>query len=195
MKKCGTTRHVTDDNKIRRTCNSCWLTEATSTLRISNTYCFYEATMVKWTRLNVTFIRILPVISLFTYILCDLSKELNSSCCDPVFVFVQVLLWELRYNKNCTTEAVLSIWVMTEHKILYISCKYVFDTRARAYILERARFAKLRNETLSFVMSVRLSVRPLGTRLPLDGFSWHLVFEYLSKICQENSSLLKIWQD
>jgi hypothetical protein len=40
-----------------------------------------------------------------------------------------------------------------------------------------------------------LWVRPHGTtRLPLDGFSWNLVFEYFSKICRENSSFVKIGQ-
>ena len=29
------------------------------------------------------------------------------------------------------------------------------------------------------------------TRLPMSGFSWHLIFEYLSKICPENWSSLK----
>jgi hypothetical protein len=49
----------------------------------------------------------------------------------------------------------------------------------------------LRKATISFVVSVR----PNGkTRLPLDGFSWNLILEYLSKICQENSSFIKIWK-
>jgi hypothetical protein len=40
-------------------------------------------------------------------------------------------------------------------------------------------FAKLREATVSFVMSVCLSVRSYGTtRLPLDGFLWYLIFEY-----------------
>ena len=35
-------------------------------------------------------------------------------------------------------------------------------------------------------LPVRLSVPPHGTtQLPLDGYSWNLVFEYLSKICRE----------
>jgi hypothetical protein len=33
-----------------------------------------------------------------------------------------------------------------------------------------AAFAKLRKTTISFVMSVRLSICPHGTWLPLDGF-------------------------
>jgi hypothetical protein len=49
-------------------------------------------------------------------------------------------------------------------------------------------------------LSVRLSVRPsahphVTTRIPLDGFSWNLIFQNFSKICRENSCLIKIWQD
>ena len=40
---------------------------------------------------------------------------------------------------------------------------------------------------------VCLSVRPHGTtRLPLEGFSWNLIFQHFSKICRENSSFIKI---
>jgi hypothetical protein len=47
-------------------------------------------------------------------------------------------------------------------------------------------FAKLRKATINFVMSVRLFVCPHGTtRLPLDGFSWNLIFESFSKICRK----------
>jgi hypothetical protein len=50
-------------------------------------------------------------------------------------------------------------------------------------------FAKLRKTIISFVMSVR----PHGTtRLPLDRFSWNLIFAYFSKICEENSSFIRI---
>ena len=45
---------------------------------------------------------------------------------------------------------------------------------------------------LSVRLSVCLSVRPHGTtQLPLDGFLWNLTFEYFSKICRENSNLIK----
>jgi hypothetical protein len=44
--------------------------------------------------------------------------------------------------------------------------------------------------------SVRPSVHPHGTtRLPLVGFSWHLIFVDFSKICRENSHLLTIGQE
>jgi len=55
-------------------------------------------------------------------------------------------------------------------------------------------FAKLRKTTVSFVMSVRPSVRPHGTRLPLNRFSLNLICEYFSKICPENSSFIEMWQ-
>jgi len=43
-------------------------------------------------------------------------------------------------------------------------------------------FTKLRKATMSFVMSVRPSVRPHGTTLlPLDGFPWNLIFEYFDE--------------
>ena len=44
-------------------------------------------------------------------------------------------------------------------------------------------------------MSVRPSSRPHGTtRLLLEGFSLTSIFEYFSKICRENSSLIKTWK-
>jgi hypothetical protein len=56
-------------------------------------------------------------------------------------------------------------------------------------------FAKLRKATVSVVMSVRLSVCLRGTtQLPLDGFSWNLIFESFSKIYWENSRFIKIGQ-
>jgi len=57
-------------------------------------------------------------------------------------------------------------------------------------------FAKLRKATTSFVITVHPSVCPPGiTRRPLDGFSWNLTFEYISKICPEYSGLIKNWQE
>jgi hypothetical protein len=50
--------------------------------------------------------------------------------------------------------------------------------------------------TGNFVMSVCLSVRPrVITRLPLEEFSWNLIFEYFSKICPVNSSFIQIYQE
>ena len=59
--------------------------------------------------------------------------------------------------------------------------------------------AKLRKATISFVMSIRLSVRP-SFRMEHLGSHWTnfhdiRVFEYFSKMCGENSSFLKIGQE
>jgi hypothetical protein len=57
-------------------------------------------------------------------------------------------------------------------------------------------FTKLRKATISFVMSVRLSVCPHGTsRLLLDESIWKLIFDYFSTICRENSIFIKIGQE
>jgi len=53
-------------------------------------------------------------------------------------------------------------------------------------------FAKLRKATNSFVMSIR----PHGTiQLPPNRFSWNSILEHFSKLCQENSSFIKIEQE
>ena len=55
------------------------------------------------------------------------------------------------------------------------------STSRQDYFLDA--FAYLRPATISFVMCVRLSVYPHGTtRLPPDGFSLNLIFEYFSNI-------------
>jgi hypothetical protein len=55
-------RQTTDDSIIRRMRFARWIPEATNTLGICNTYCFSKARMVTRLRLNVTFIRTLPVL-------------------------------------------------------------------------------------------------------------------------------------
>ena len=51
---------------------------------------------------------------------------------------------------------------------------------------------KLRKATVSFLMSVCLSVCPHGTTLlPLDGLSWNLISENCLNICRLNSSFIK----
>ena len=57
-------------------------------------------------------------------------------------------------------------------------------------------FRKTAKHVYSFssCLSVCPSVLPyLTTRLPMDGFSWNLIFENLTKICWEYWSLIKIW--
>jgi hypothetical protein len=87
-------------------------------------------------------------------------------------------------------------WLYLEWPKLYIFLMHFLRTRlpeTTVYVL--GAFANLRKETIRFVTPVCLSVRPHGTtRLPLYGFPWNFVFEYFSKICRGNSSLIKIWQ-
>jgi len=54
-------------------------------------------------------------------------------------------------------------------------------------------FANLRNETISFVVSVCQSLRPHGSaRLLQDGFLCYLIFEYFSTVCGENYCFKKL---
>jgi hypothetical protein len=53
-------------------------------------------------------------------------------------------------------------------------------------------FAKFRKATVSFVMSVSPSIRPHGTTwLPLDGFSWNLIFVFSRKSVEKTQVSLK----
>jgi len=58
-------------------------------------------------------------------------------------------------------------------------------------------FAKFQRRLLgSSYASVRPSVCPHGTtRLSQNVFSWNLTFKYFSKLCRENLSYIKIWQE
>jgi len=72
--------------------------------------------------------------------------------------------------------------------LFFFFVKYV----SKVSYLFLGAYAKLRKATISFVMSVRSSISPREiTWLPLDGFLLNFVFEYFSKISQQNSSLIK----
>jgi hypothetical protein len=82
-----------------------------------------------------------------------------------------------------------SFYMFLERMIFHTCSKKV---RQRGIQLSLGMFAKLQQATVSFI----LSVCQYGTnRLPLDIFSWNLMFEDFSKICFENSSLIKIGQE
>jgi len=55
-------RQATDDNIIRRVRFACWIEKATDELRICNIYFFSTAAVITRERLNVTLIRIVPVL-------------------------------------------------------------------------------------------------------------------------------------
>jgi len=82
-----------------------------------------------------------------------------------------------------------SFYMFSECMIFHTCSKTV---RQRDRHLSLGIFAKLQIATVSFILSVCLSVSQYGTnRLPLDIFSWNIIFEDFSKICFENSSLIK----
>jgi len=56
-------------------------------------------------------------------------------------------------------------------------------------------FAKLRKAIISFVMSVRPSVRMERLGSHWTDFHANLIFVYFAKICRGNSSLIEIWKE
>ena len=52
MEKYGRAGQSTDYNKVRHMRIACWIPQATNTLRICNSYCFYKAAIVMGKRLN-----------------------------------------------------------------------------------------------------------------------------------------------
>ena len=62
----------------------------------------------------------------------------------------------------------------------------------RPHLVLVSYWARAQNCEKRLLASSCLSVRPHGkTPLPLDGFSWNLIFEDFSKACRENSSFFK----
>ena len=66
------------------------------------------------------------------------------------------------------------------------------QTRNKIIYTFNARSKKLRKATIGFVMLIRLSVRM--EQLGCQWISWRLIFEYFSKICREQSRLIKMRQ-
>ena len=90
------------------------------------------------------------------------------------------------------TVRLLPSWHSQGHRCLYLySCPVIFCQINRCTYTFLCLFAKLQKGAIS--LSCCLSVCLHGTtRLPLDRFWWNLMFELFSKICRENSSLIKI---
>jgi hypothetical protein len=66
--------------------------------------------------------------------------------------------------------------------VRYLRLSCMANRKLASATLFLGAFAKSRKATITFVLSVRPSVRPHGrTRLPLDGFSWNLIFQDFSK--------------
>jgi hypothetical protein len=92
----------------------------------------------------------------------------------------------------------LSFILLFNHSIDYLSLLSIFLCFV-SYLLILGEFAKLRKATVSFVTSVRLSVcqsiRPSARNnaAPIGRIVTNF-YEYISKICQGNSSFFNIWQ-
>ena len=105
---------------------------------------------------------------------------------DEIGVNQNICMQSLNFKSTLLLSVVISFCVCN-------TVIQIFQTEINGTFL--GAFAKLRKATISFVMSVRLSVCPHGTsRLPLDGFSRNLILQYSSKIIRENSSFIKIVQ-
>jgi len=60
----------------------------------------------------------------------------------------------------------------------------------------RAFYASLQNCEKHMLASSYVFVRPHGTTtVQLNGFSWDLIFDYISKMRTENSNFIKISQE
>jgi hypothetical protein len=62
-----------------------------------------------------------------------------------------------------------------------------FRLRLHLFLILSGAIAKLRKATISFVAYLCPYVCPQGKTLPLN-ISWNSIFQYFSKICQENST-------
>jgi hypothetical protein len=79
---------------------------------------------------------------------------------------------------------------LTLYSLVFCVRMGMFNTEISEFVTV---FAKL---GIPLLASLCLSVCPRGTtRLPLGRFSWNLIFEYFSKICRENSSIIRNGQE
>jgi len=98
--------------------------------------------------------------------------------------FIYILLYLIFFSLIHYICMVVSLYLCTSFLVVwcvaFLLCvqDVLLSTVARTHNWFLGSFAKLRKATISFVTSVC----PHGpTRLPLEGFSWNLIFEYVSK--------------
>lgn len=72
-------------------------------------------------------------------------------------------------------------------------CYFIIDQLTAIF----SAFKKFRKVIIIFVMSVSPSVLCTygRTRLPLERFSWNMVFAYFPKVSGENLSFIKTWEE
>ena len=123
-----------------------------------------------------------------------------STCLAPesFFIFIFLFSWFIVQKIFSSISYIFFLflyWIRILQAIqnmpLKSSFPVLFSAVALSLIFRRLR--KIAKATISFVMSVCLSVRPhRTTRLPFYGCSFKMIFEYISKICQENSCFINL---
>ena len=115
--------------------------------------------------------------------------------------------WSLKNcpSAKCKNATDLILWTMalSENKMSH-SLKFQFDAVGLLLFcdnlcnfLDFRRAHKISESDYQFrlvCVSVCLSVRMENLGFLLDRFSWNLIFEEFTKLCQENSTFIKIWQ-
>jgi hypothetical protein len=86
-------------------------------------------------------------------------------------------------------------WLEVLHRARWLQCVNMLYYKAAYTFQERSQNSEKRLLAPSCLSVCLSSCPPETTRLPLEGFSWNTTFEDFSKIYQENSSFIKIWQE
>ena len=96
------------------------------------------------------------------------------ACLHVTFIQPQLLRWKLLTKSNYNPTLVL-VW-------LYLNSALVLKL-----------FRMCLGDVVTFVMFVCWS--ECSNWLPLDVFSWNLIFEYFSKIYREHLNFIKVWEE
>jgi len=100
--------------------------------------------------------------------------------------------------RGTTTRGLIALIIGRAHYRTNVTLTYTYLPIYLGLFLAHSENCKRRllaSWCMCACLSVSVSVGPhRTTRLPMDGFSWNLIFEYLSKICRGNPRFIKIWQ-
>jgi len=170
-------------------CDTQFSIRYTSYLECTLTQCSIE-----YIRRSVTYIYFLSFPAL------DLWRHVTLEWCEQ-FPCELTFWWILLFSQTINT---VSFW----YALIYSPLRGFFKLRTPRHILlvlnwnhhyiswSGFLWAHLQNWEKCLLLVSCLFVCPHGTkRLPLDGFSWNLLFDYFWKICRERSSFMKIWQE
>ena len=120
-----------------------------------------------------------------------ISEELQKAC--DLYCLTNTPWWHcrtFRQSRHWSQQSQLS----PTSRIMCPPIMSLLQTFSLQLRISFSALAKLGKATVGG--STGLSVRPHGRiRLSLDGFSLKLGYEYFSKNCRENSSLIKTWQE